>query len=97
MSDKPRLIEPGTEVVLAYVIVPRDKWEDCKFPSGCYAKAYEVGQIETLIDQSQAKGWGAMIAVAICRLAVFLCPDQAEAMKLFPPALPGELPPNLKG
>lgn len=84
---KDQFIKPGEEVIFAFAIIKRDDWEKTKFPQGSYAKAYEVGPIETLIDPDTCKGWAGMAGISIGRLAVKLCPEQAKMEKLINPKI----------
>lgn len=67
-------MDSETEVVLMYAIVPAKIWEDVKLPPGCFAKAMHIGPMLRLTDQQTCKGWGAIIAASLSKLAGKVCP-----------------------
>jgi plasmid rolling circle replication initiator protein Rep len=75
-------MKTGDEVILAFAVIKKDDWHKVSFPNGAFAKAWEVGTIEEMLDQQKCKGWGAMVAISICRLANKLCPVAANLMKV---------------
>lgn len=86
MSEK-QYVHTGDEVILVYAVLKRQDWEKVKFPQGCYAKAFETGPIERMVDTQTCKGWGAMMAASINRLAKKLCPDVANSPIIRPPEI----------
>lgn len=79
-------IQTGDEVVLVTVVIKKDDYSKLNLPHGAFAKAWEIGPIETLLDQENIKGWGGMIGIMLGRLAVKLCPDAARILKPVPNA-----------
>lgn len=67
-------MESGEETVLLYAVMRKSEWNKVKLPEGCYAKAFEAGPIESLCDVQTCKGWGALMAASVNRLAKKLCP-----------------------
>ncbi len=71
-------MNPGDKVIVMYCVLPADKWDGVKLPQGSFAKAFDVGTIDDLTEVQACKGWGAMMAASINRLAKKLCPDRAQ-------------------
>ena len=68
------MTKPGDEVVLLYAVINKNEWDKVKLPDGCHAKAFEVGRIDDLIESQVCRGWGAMCAASMNRLAKKICP-----------------------
>lgn len=73
------MIRAEEEVVLMYVIVPKEKYGKVSLPHGCFAKAIEVGKMQGLLDRKECFTWGGFIAEGINRLARKLMPELAES------------------
>lgn len=73
-------MKTGDAVIVMYAVIPAEKWDDVKLPEGCFAKAFNVGNIEDLVQVHPCKGWGAMMAASINRLAKKICPDRANLL-----------------
>jgi hypothetical protein len=82
-------IKTGDEVVMLTAIIKIEDYDKVKIPHGSFAKAWEIGRIEELLDQETCKGWGGMVGIMLARLAVKLCPDAA---KIFKPVTNAEQP-----
>jgi hypothetical protein len=80
-----KTLKTGDEVILLYVVLPREDWEKVKLPQGCHAKAFETGPIERMVDVQTCKGWGAMMAASINRLAKKISPEIANSLIVAPP------------
>lgn len=73
------MIEANDDVVVLFAVIPKDDLKKCDLPKTGFYKAWEVGELKTLVDVRTCKGWGAMIAAALNRLSRKLCPEISES------------------
>ena len=83
-ADKKPLINADEEVVLMWVIVPQDKYDQIKLSDRCYAKSVSVGKMGDLTRRMYCAHWGLTIAKSIERLAGFCCPELVDRKIIHP-------------
>lgn len=69
------LIDANEEVVLMWVIVPREHYDQIKLAERCYAKSVLVGPMGGLVHKMTCAHWGITIAKSIQKLAHLCCPE----------------------
>lgn len=72
-------MKTGDKVVVMYAIIPEEQYGKLSMPPGSFAKAFQIGPIEQLVQQQECKHWGMIMAVSLQRLARKLCPEIAES------------------
>jgi hypothetical protein len=77
-------MKKGDEIVIVYGAVRRKEFEDVKFPSGSFVKAYAAGNVEDYISTKKCGSMGQMLAYALHALAKKVCPDAEDSRIIRP-------------
>jgi hypothetical protein len=72
-------MKAGEHAVIMWAVIPKDKYHKVHLPDGCFAKAFHIGEIQQLVQKQECMHWASIMAVALQKLAVKLCPEIAES------------------
>jgi hypothetical protein len=67
-------IEANTEMVFIYGMVPKELYDKVKFPDGSVAKALGCQPMD-FTEWNECKKYGAIVAAALGRFAMKVCPE----------------------
>lgn len=69
-------IQADEPVTLMFLVIRTSEISKLKMPEGIgYYQAWETGPFQRMLDSQTCRGWGAMVAAAVHRLAKKLMPE----------------------
>lgn len=72
-------MKTGDDCIVMYAVIPKDQYGKVLLPDGSFAKAFQIGKVEQLVQMQECKHWGMLMSVSLQRLAKKLCPEVADS------------------